>query len=203
MAPNTYVPTFGDALRALRRGLGMSQQEVGELLGVSNGTISNWETGNTHFVNRETRMELAIALKQRPDYFEGMPFGNQIIDVSPAPEPPAPAHPATYPLLTQPYSSPHNGIGADRTIKRIYGMDDLDEDTRYVVRSIQYLYDDWLHHPEKMGAHWWFSLAESLLTVTTVEDWVRLREMLVPRESEATPIHVAGYSTRPERADDI
>lgn len=200
MAPDTYVPTFGDALRSVRRGLGMSQQEVGDLLGVSNGTISNWETGNTHYVSRTTRQELAVALKQRPDYFDGFPFGNQIVESPPAPSPRA--IPAAH-LLGQPLSSPHNGIGPDRTIKRIHGVEDLSEDVRYVVRSIQYLYDEWLHNPGTTDAHWWFYLAESLLTITSVEEWSWLRTRLVHRLTEATPIHVAGYSTHPERADDV
>lgn len=38
---------FGNYLYALRRGAGMTQQELAEKLGVTNRTISKWETGET------------------------------------------------------------------------------------------------------------------------------------------------------------
>ena len=38
---------FGNYLYTLRRGAGMTQQELAEKLGVTNRTISKWETGET------------------------------------------------------------------------------------------------------------------------------------------------------------
>lgn len=38
---------FGNYLYGLRRGAGMTQQELAEKLGVTNRTISKWETGET------------------------------------------------------------------------------------------------------------------------------------------------------------
>jgi DNA-binding XRE family transcriptional regulator len=38
-------PTFGGPVRASRRRLGVSQKQLGQLLGVDQTTISNWERG--------------------------------------------------------------------------------------------------------------------------------------------------------------
>lgn len=38
----------GSYLAALRKGAGMTQQEVADRLGVSNKTVSKWESGVSH-----------------------------------------------------------------------------------------------------------------------------------------------------------
>ncbi len=42
------VEKVGAYLASLRRGRGMTQQQVADILGVSNKTISKWESGVSH-----------------------------------------------------------------------------------------------------------------------------------------------------------
>ena len=39
--------TFGERIRALRQGQGMSQEALAEALGVSRQAVSKWETGGS------------------------------------------------------------------------------------------------------------------------------------------------------------
>ena len=41
-------PNIGEFLSALRRSKGLTQQEVADRLGVSNKTVSSWETGASY-----------------------------------------------------------------------------------------------------------------------------------------------------------
>lgn len=42
------MATFGERLRELRQGLNMSQTQIGDLLGVTKVTISDYERGRSH-----------------------------------------------------------------------------------------------------------------------------------------------------------
>jgi len=218
MAPDIFIPTFGDALRAVRRGRGLSQSEVGEMMGVSNATISNWETGATHYVNKDTRRELAVQLGQRPDYFEGMLFGNQfadnkseaedysreLIEVAQKLTKPRvdPTNLVTHAESDHRTSSPHNGI-TPSGIVAIYGVENEPDDVRYAVRTIQLIYNQWLYNPHKTNSHWWIYLAEVLLNVMTVEDLTRLRD-IVPEIMKDAPPRAPELARRDVvRADDV
>jgi len=218
MTPITYTPTFGDALRSVRRARGLSQSDLAEILGISNGTISNWETGSTHFVNKEHRQQLAFALGQPPDFFEGMLFGKQF---KPGVEPNTDFSSAlmqaaeklsvvedirnlrradsqnllSHAPATHNVSSPHNGIMGDKIVP-IHGAGRYPSDVQYAVRIIQRIYEDWLYHPEKTGDHWWFYLAEVLLHELTTDDFARLR-LTLPTGPDRPP------QTTVTRADDV
>ncbi len=50
------VPSLGDAIRRARERKGLTQPELGQLVGVAEGTISNWERGTRAPRNRLGRL---------------------------------------------------------------------------------------------------------------------------------------------------
>lgn len=175
MLPNrqidaVYRPTFGDALRKARRAAGMTQDELGYVLGVTGATISHWETGDTIFVPIAQRKQVIEALNLPSTYFDMVETQNDaepVVEYVATPEAirqPAP-EPKPAPNYNNPPSSPHNGITSYAGIKPIDGASLLPSRTQYVVGVIQALYKDWLDNNQydpQFHAHWWFYLAQKM-----------------------------------------
>jgi transcriptional regulator with XRE-family HTH domain len=62
------VETMGQRIKALREARGMSQQELGERVGVSKSAVSQWEVGTTSNVKLPTFLALLEALKTDMEY---------------------------------------------------------------------------------------------------------------------------------------
>ena len=66
---------IGNRIRKYREALGISQKQLAELIGVSNGRVSNWEQG----INRpdaDMLAELCRALKVSPSSLLGITLSN-------------------------------------------------------------------------------------------------------------------------------
>lgn len=68
---------FGAKIKARRIDLGMTTEDVAKLVGVSNGTISRWETGSIKNQRRDKIELLAKALKTTPADLMGWPEKNK------------------------------------------------------------------------------------------------------------------------------
>lgn len=60
--------SIGEKIRQRRIALNMTQNEIGEILGVAGATVTRYETGNIKNLKYETITKLAIALKCTPAY---------------------------------------------------------------------------------------------------------------------------------------
>lgn len=69
VAPNTLRVTLGDDIRQARERAQLTQPELGKLVGVSEGTISNWERG----VVKAPKNRLARVWEVLQDYREPRP----------------------------------------------------------------------------------------------------------------------------------
>ena len=61
------VENFSDRLRRARKTLGLGQKELAEKLGVSSGSVGNWEVGPT-LPQPDTLGKLAAALGKTPEF---------------------------------------------------------------------------------------------------------------------------------------
>ncbi len=74
---------FGANLRAIRKGLGLSQQDIADNLDVSAPTVSQWETG-AYLPDHETIDRLVAFLGTTPeDMFKGV-SGTQLTRAKPS-----------------------------------------------------------------------------------------------------------------------
>ena len=71
---------FGDILAELREDHGLTQKQLGQILHVTGGTISNYEQG-VHYPDLEKLMELADYFNVTTDYILGRADSNLSPDV--------------------------------------------------------------------------------------------------------------------------
>lgn len=74
------MANFGELLSELRKDCGMTQKELGAVVCVSGGTISNYETG-THLPDIETLLRLADFFHVTTDYLLGRTPSHLPIDI--------------------------------------------------------------------------------------------------------------------------
>jgi len=60
-----------DMIKNRRIELGLTMKEVADKVGVNEGTISRWESGNIRNMRRDKLVSLAQALATTPDYLMG------------------------------------------------------------------------------------------------------------------------------------
>lgn len=64
--PRATPQPFPERLRQLRKNAGLSQRQLANFVGVSTGTVSNWETGSREFPASNNLVKLAEALGVDP-----------------------------------------------------------------------------------------------------------------------------------------
>lgn len=62
---------MAEKIRTLRLKLGMTLEEVGDIVGVSKSTVLKWENGNIANMRRDKIALLAMALRTTPAYLMG------------------------------------------------------------------------------------------------------------------------------------
>lgn len=62
---------FKDLLRTRRKELGITLEEIGDIVGVSKATVQRWESGAIQNIRRDKIESLATALKTTPAYLMG------------------------------------------------------------------------------------------------------------------------------------
>jgi transcriptional regulator with XRE-family HTH domain len=62
------METMGDRIRTLRMARGLTQEQLGERIGVSKVAVSQWETGSTSNVRLRTFLALCEELSTSPHY---------------------------------------------------------------------------------------------------------------------------------------
>lgn len=62
------METMGDRIRNLRLARGLSQEALGQLLGVSRAAVSQWELGVVDNIKLATFLALCDAFGTTPDY---------------------------------------------------------------------------------------------------------------------------------------
>lgn len=75
------METMGDRIKLLREAQGLTQQQLGELCGVSKSAVSQWEDGTTTDIKLIPFLKLCAALKTDPQYLVYGP------DRAPEPDP--------------------------------------------------------------------------------------------------------------------
>jgi len=63
--------TTGEKIKALRLEKGMTQEELGDKLGVKKAAVHKWETGLVVNIKRSTLAKLCAVLDTTPDYLMG------------------------------------------------------------------------------------------------------------------------------------
>lgn len=71
------IHLFGDRLKKLRTSKELSQEDFGEIFGVSKGTVSSWESSRTE-PSYETMLEIAKYFGVTPNYL--FDFSQEDID---------------------------------------------------------------------------------------------------------------------------
>lgn len=61
-------PHMGTRIRQLRESKGLTQEELGQLVGAVRASVCQWETGRTENMRIPTFMSLVRALKTTPQY---------------------------------------------------------------------------------------------------------------------------------------
>ncbi len=64
--------TMGDRLKRLRLQRGMTQEEVGKLVGVQRSTVQKWESGQTQNLRTSVIERLSNFFQVSPSYLMGM-----------------------------------------------------------------------------------------------------------------------------------
>jgi|SRR4051812_18722404 transcriptional regulator with XRE-family HTH domain len=64
--PNTE--TMGDRIRTLRQARGLTQEQLGEEVGVSKSAVSQWEDGSVENIKLKTFLKLIEVLRTHHDY---------------------------------------------------------------------------------------------------------------------------------------
>jgi transcriptional regulator with XRE-family HTH domain len=62
------MQTMGDRIKLLREAKGLSQLDVGKVVGVSKQAVSQWESGQTANVKLQTFLRLCEVLGAKPEY---------------------------------------------------------------------------------------------------------------------------------------
>ena len=62
---------FGTRIKARRKELGLTLEEVGNIVGVGKSTVRKWETGDIANMRRDKIARLAIALQISPSELMG------------------------------------------------------------------------------------------------------------------------------------
>lgn len=62
---------IGEKIKARRTELGLTFEEVGNMVGVGKSTVRKWETGDIKDMRRDKVSKLAYALKVSPSYLMG------------------------------------------------------------------------------------------------------------------------------------
>lgn len=73
---------FASRMRALRKALGLTLEQVGNVVGVGKSTVRKWETGEIANLRRDKIAKLAEALRTTPGYLMGWeePSATQVPD---------------------------------------------------------------------------------------------------------------------------
>ena len=79
------VATFGELLAELRQDKGLTQKQLGRVLSVSTGTISNYENG-VHYPDLEKLVALADYFQVSTDYLLGRENSTRTVHISEAKE---------------------------------------------------------------------------------------------------------------------
>ena len=79
------VATFGELLAELRQDKGLTQKQLGRVLSVSTGTISNYENG-VHYPDLEKLVALADYFQVSTDYLLGRENSARTVHISEAKE---------------------------------------------------------------------------------------------------------------------
>ena len=75
-----YMPTnetMGDRIKTLRQARGLTQEQLGELVGVSKSAVSQWEGGGVANIKLPTFLRLLEALRTDAEYLIFGPDRNQ------------------------------------------------------------------------------------------------------------------------------
>lgn len=62
------METMGDRIKTLRQARGLTQERLGDLLGVTGAAVSAWERGDTANVKLKTFLTLCDQLHTNPQY---------------------------------------------------------------------------------------------------------------------------------------
>lgn len=81
--PYQHMETMGGRIRTLREAKGLSQEQLGKLVGVSKSAVSQWESDATKNVKLEEFLTLVDVLGTSPHYL--------VFGVERRPGPPAPS----------------------------------------------------------------------------------------------------------------
>jgi repressor LexA len=63
-----HMETMGDRIRMLRDAKGLSQEQLGKLVGVTKSAVSQWENGTTQNIKLEEFLTLVDVLGTKPHY---------------------------------------------------------------------------------------------------------------------------------------
>lgn len=74
------MSSIEEKIRAQRKALGMSLQEVGDQIGVTRATVQRWETGNIKNMGRDKILALSRVLHIPPEEFIGLDPGEKYLD---------------------------------------------------------------------------------------------------------------------------
>ncbi len=72
--------SIGEKLRAQRRALGMSLQDVASSIGVARATVHRWETGGIKHMGQDKILALSRVLQIPPEEFIGLDPGEKYLD---------------------------------------------------------------------------------------------------------------------------
>jgi transcriptional regulator with XRE-family HTH domain len=67
-ADNMETETMGDRIRMLRQSRGLTQEALGQLVGVTKVSVSQWETGSVANIKLKTFLTLVDELGTTPQY---------------------------------------------------------------------------------------------------------------------------------------
>jgi transcriptional regulator with XRE-family HTH domain len=90
------METMGDRIRQLREARGLTQQQLGALVGVTKSAVSQWEDGSTKNLKLETFLRVCEVLQTDAEYLIWGPdrgaatrgVGKRVWKPKPAPKPP-------------------------------------------------------------------------------------------------------------------
>ena len=70
--------TPGERIKKLRRSLGMTQEDLGKVIGVQKAAVQKYEKGTVKNIKRENLIKLAKALGTTPEYILGWDMPNNV-----------------------------------------------------------------------------------------------------------------------------
>ena len=121
---------LNDKIRNRRLALGLTLEEVGEMVGVGKSTVRKWETGDIANMRRDKIAKLAEALQTTPAYLMGW---EEEEEKDPAPEELVNGDPELTELLTRARDDPN--------IRMLFSVtkDATAEDIEKTIKIIQML----------------------------------------------------------------